>query len=454
MNLEFFQEEALVIARDLRSHSRRTSGGEPCWGGPTGYGTDLIPLRLVQLGPHLYDGTTGIALFLASLDRVIGDEPSRTLCLETIAPLRRKLNELAADPSRASLIRFPIGGLIGVGSWIYALLRIGLLLEIPELLDEALQATCLITSDRIARDDRVRVQTGCAGTILALLALHRHKPQPNAFGKRPLELAMECAGRLLEARTSFASGPKAWVLSSGKPPLAGFSYGAAGICYALLRLHAVCAESKLLAAAEEGQEFIRSFYSPEQGSWRDPRVEFEAFYTPRRGTWKDWWASGTLEDLEFREPRDKRDSPEEFFPEMWCHGSTGIALARVAALDREDSPAIREEISRVLSSLKHKVSSPECLAEGPDDLCCGHMGRVELLLTSARELEDEEAGAAAGRLMSLVVGRAKKEGMYRLSAARGSTLFAPSLFQGISGIGYTLLRLTAPNDLPRILLLE
>lgn len=444
-----FRDEALAIARDLRGHARRTAGGEVAWVGPVGYGTELLPLRIIQIGPHLYNGTAGIALFLAAINYILGDKPSKVLCLEAIDPLRRKLADLAANPDRADQIRFPVGGLIGIGSFVYALLKIGVLLGLRELVDEAHQATCLITSDRIASDERVRVQTGCAGTILSLLALHQDRPQPNALGRLPLGIALECAERLLDLQTSFDGGYRAWALSAGKPPLAGFSYGAAGICYALLRLYAVQPEPNLLAAAQEGHEFIRNLYSSDRGSWRDPRAVFQASYVPRQGTWKDWWASGTLADLEPRET-----APEEVFPDMWCHGSTGIAMARVAALDCQDSSTIREEISRVASALKQKIFTLKELAEGADDLCCGHMGRAEFLMVYAHRLGDEEASHAAEKLISLVLQRVKKDGIYQLSAARGSTLFAPSLFQGISGVGYTLLRLGAPEDLPCVLLLD
>ncbi|HEX9944662.1 MAG TPA: lanthionine synthetase LanC family protein [Thermoanaerobaculia bacterium] len=123
----------------------------------------------------------------------------------------------------------PIGGLIGTGSMIYSLLRIGEWLGQPDLAQEAHDLTVLITPERIAQDGQVRIQTGSAGTILALLALHSYHPGPNRDGRTPLAIAAECAAHLLSQRTFYEGRPRAWQLSPGKPPLMGFAYGAAGI---------------------------------------------------------------------------------------------------------------------------------------------------------------------------------------------------------------------------------
>jgi lantibiotic modifying enzyme len=449
---EDFFAEATAITQEIRSHHRRTPNRHVVWIGPSGYGTELIPLHLAKLGPYLYDGTTGIALFLAAQARLQEDAAAQSLCLEVLEPLRRKLMELADDPERADRLRLPVGGLIGLGSLFYALPAIGDLVGETSLIHEAHAATVLLTPHHIARDCQVRLQTGCAGAILALLALHTRAPGPNGAGRTPLDLALECAAHLLAERVSFEGGPRAWALSPGKIPLAGFSYGAAGISYALLRLYEVTGRPELLAAAREGLAFVRDLYSPERRSWRDIRADFEARYRPRRGTWRDWWAKGTLEDLE--ECSSVAPAAVERYPDMWCHGSAGIALGRLGALHLDDSPEAREEISGVLQRVQGHAAAPRSGADGPDDLCCGHMGTIELLLEAHRRMGDSEALEAAQTLMARILERARAQGRFQLSAARGTDVFAPSLFQGIAGIGYTLLRLAEPEALPCLLLLE
>lgn len=441
--------DAAAIADQLRKSCTPTSDGGLTWIGPAGYGTELIPLRKVQLGPQLYDGTTGIALFFAALGRVSGEDEHRELALRILAPLRRKLGVLTADPDRADQLRIPVGSLIGLGSFLYGLLKAGELLDAPSLVREAHAATALITAERISRDRLVRVQTGSAGAILALLAVHARIPEPNPLGKAPLEIACECAQHLLDTRISFEGRPRAWALSPGKPPLAGFSYGAAGVCYALLRLFEATGRQELLEAAREGLAFVRDLYAPEHGYWRDIRPIFQSRYRPRRGTWRDWWAAGSLDDLEeVPEPLPVKDH----FPVMWCHGAAGIALGRIGTLSVENTPEAQEEIEGALNRARSYVRNDAL--EGPDDLCCGHMGLLELLLCASQQTGNEDALDTALCLMDRVQRRAETKGGYELSAARGTDVFAPSLFQGIAGVGYSLVRLAAPEEIPCLLLLS
>lgn len=453
-------QEAKLIAEEICSHRVRASDGSLTWIGPSGYGTEVHPLRITKLGPNLYDGSTGIALFLAAAGKVLGEAAYCQASLSAIDPLRRKLRELLEDPRRASQLKIPIGGLMGLGSFIFGFLAIGEILEEDSLLEEAHAITCHITPERIASDDRVRVQTGSAGAILALRALHQRLPGRNQLGLSPLDLASACASHLLAHRISFDGRPKAWPLSPGKPPLGGFCYGAAGASFALLRLHQELKDEAFWSAAQEGLAFIDGLYSPQDRSWRDARSLVQSRYNLRQGyTWKDWWALGDPDSLSLLEPKDSGQISEGAsvngfteFPATWCHGSAGIVLARMALLDVIDDPLVREDISSALERLVELSLSHSFVDQ--DDLCCGYAGRIEVLLYAARKLEKEEYYRAAVRLMERVFDRARESGGYRVSAARGTRAFSPALFQGIAGIGYTILRLAEPETLPCILLLD
>ncbi len=454
LSREQLLEEAAAIAQQIRAQRRLTKSGNVTWMTPTGYGTELSPLVFQQAGRDLHGGTTGIALFLAAFARVSGERDFRQLSLDAMAPLRRQLAAILADPERESRFNVWLGGLFGVGSFLYGLLAIGGLLEEPELVDDAHEAMSLITPERIAADERVRVQTGSAGALLALLALHARRPGANRRGKKALDLARACADHLLSVRISFDGRPRAWALSPGKIPLAGFSYGAAGICLALLRLYGETGEPDLWQAEQEGQDFIRGLYSPEHHKWEDLRTVFQARYQPRRGTWKDWWWSGTLADLEPIPADDVVDVPaEQRFSDAWCHGTAGIALGKIAGLPLEDSAEIRAEIEGALDELCRDLEHDLPLEEA-DDLCCGQCGRAEALLSAYLGLGEERYREASGATVARIVRRARETGGYALSAARGSELFSPSLFHGMAGVGYTLLRQAMPREVPSVLLFE
>jgi lantibiotic modifying enzyme len=382
----------------------------------------------------------------------LGTGEFRRASLDAIAPLRHKLVVLASDQERSASLRVLLGGLMGVGSFIYSLLRIGELIEEPTLLEEAHLVTNLITPERIAQDTSARLQTGCAGTILSLLALNEKISMPNQNGKTPLQLASECAKHLLELRVFLGYQMTAWALSPGKPPLAGFSYGAAGICYSLLRLYENTKEAELWRAAQQGLAFVSSLYSVEQKKWRDARIVFQSRYYPRKGTWKDWWASGSLADLEERTSGPEVEVEDRFL-DTWCHGASGIALGYLGALHINDSEETRNVVYNTADSIWPSTSPLETKLE-VDDLCCGSFGCVELLLGIYNRFNDERALDKAHGVVKRIRDRAQFRGSYRLSASRGTDTFAPSLFQGIAGIGYSLLRLAEPKNLPCLLLLE
>jgi len=82
-----------------------------------------------------------------------------------------------------------------------------------------------------------------------------------------------------------------------------------------------------------------------------------------------------------------------------------------------------------------------------DGLCCGNLGRADLLLAAGR-------ADRAAHLASRVVERSRQSGGYKLSGQSGRGFFDPSFFQGISGIGYQLLRIAHPEQLPCVLVWE
>jgi type 2 lantibiotic biosynthesis protein LanM len=383
-------EVARGIARRIRDHAIAGRDGSVSWIGPAYLADAVYELR--ALGPHLYSGSMGICLFLAALHRVAGGDEERELSLRGVAPLRRA--------SRLSRPQDGIGGLAGLGSILYGLLWIGELLGEPALLAEAHELSAQLSPEEIARDRHLDVVRGAAGALLALLALDRAIPGPNRHGHTPLELAGLCADHLLARRTTLANGLRSWPVDGG-PPRGGFAHGAAGICHALLRLYGRTARPELLAAAREGLESERGLLAPEG---------------PRLAT--------------------------------WCNGAPGAALGRLGTLDLLDEPGIREEIQRGLAVTRSVPLNPT------DSLCCGTMGRVEVLLQAHRISGDDDSPGAARDLVSRALARAGAGERFETVPAGGHSLFDPTLFRGDAGVGFTLLRLAAPEALPCLLLLE
>lgn len=404
-------EEARVLADTVDQHRVRAEDGSLTWRGPRSPEPGM-PYRMVRVDPHLYGGTVGIAVFLAAIAKVAQESRYRDLALEALVPLRRRLMEILDDPERSRTVKIRIGGCFGIGSLLYSFLKIASFLDEPELIREAHGLSALLTPERIAQDDLLDVVFGSAGAILALLALHRVAPEPNRHGLSPLAIAAGCARRLLSHRVSHEGAPRAWVTMPGHPPLTGFSHGAAGISYALLRLYAATGKNELWEAAIEGLAFERSLYFPEHKNWRDMR------------------------------------SPDLRFLVNWCHGAPGIALARIGGLDVADGPEVREEIR---AGIEKTLSLHLTLL---DHLCCGNFGRAEILLYAHQKLGDCNLLDASVALTQRARERAKANGYFTWLSGAQDPLFDPGFFTGAAGVGYALLRLAYPTTLPCLLVLE
>jgi type 2 lantibiotic biosynthesis protein LanM len=402
-------DAARSLAREIAGARLRAKDGTLTWLRPN-RSTELGAAPLVAAGPHLYEGAPGIAVYFAALSRVDANAEYRELALEAVVPLRRLLDRLLNEPTRAQAMRLACGGLVGLGSYVYALLTVGRLCDAPELLADALRVTCLITPEQVAVDPVLDVVSGAAGCILSLLTLARHVPGANERGQTPQELAALCAEHLLRRRIDRDDGSTAWLTNPQYPVLTGFAHGSTGIACALLKLYAVGGGAALLTTALRAWEFERSTFSAEHENWID------------------------------------QTSPHLRFLNQWCFGAPGIALGRLATLAIVHDDRVEKEI-RI--GLRHTATLD---LSAMDHICCGDMGRVDVLLAAASRLGLPELRTTANKIARRVLERASRRGRF-VGLVKGGAR-DPSLFSGEAGIGYTLLRLARPDQLPCLLTLE
>ncbi len=299
-----------------------------------------------------------------------------------------------------------IGGATGLGSIVYTLVRISQFLNEPQLLDIASQGALLITQESIASDRQFDTIAGSAGAILGLLSLYQASSDPAI-----LDRATALGYHLLINRTKSDSGFRAWATLEGKLAT-GFSHGAAGIAYALLRLYKITQETVFLEAAEEAIAYERSLFSPSTGNWQDVRENKPTFMT------------------------------------SWCHGAPGIGLGRLGGLEILDTPEIRQEIAAAINTTQ------QFGLQNLDHLCCGNFGRMEVLLLATSKLSHPELWNTVQKQAAWLVARAKQVGAFYLFPELPGDVYNPGFFQGTAGIGYELLRLAYPESLPSVLLWE
>ena len=400
---EPFLAEAGKIVATLSDLAIR-SGPGAAWVGLDWLGDSEV-CQLAPLGHDLYNGSSGIAVFLAAYARLTGSEAARELALAGLAGLRHSLRGTGAARTARAL---GIGGATGLGSIVYALTVLAKLLDDDSLLRDAQVAAQLFSEDLIAADKALDIIGGSAGAILGLLRLYR------ATGAGDVrERATKCGEHLLAQRRVGPQGCSSWSgQGSGAQALNGMSHGAAGFAYALATLSAATGREDFAAAARECLAFENASYDAARGNWPDFRGGAEAHW-----------------------------------PCQWCHGAAGIGLARAAMLSRgsPDATALRADVERALKGTEQ--GWPNAI----DTLCCGTLGSIEFLCEAGNALGRTDLRDLAARRMLTIVEAAASSGDYRFSAGNGQ--FNLGLFRGLAGVGYTLLR-RVDACLPNVMIWE
>lgn len=406
INKEEMVQAALTLAEKLRATADYSNEGEPSW----------VTLKIVSNTEQfmldatdfsLYDGCSGIALFLSALESRVPNSGFRKMGYATVALMRRWLK--TARPHE--IARFGIGGYTGLGSVAYALVNMGELLDDNELLIEGNNAAHLIQENAIDADRNFDVLSGSAGAILGLLACHQRSRE-----KGVLDRAIYCGRHLLNSRMNTKSGFRVWN-TVGDTPLLGFAHGAAGIAYALMRLYQASEMTEFLAAAKEAIAYETDAFIERENDWPDLRGSKEVASTDVHR-----------------------------FMCGWCNGAAGIGLARIGALGIFDSQSIRNDIQTALQIIERTPLQTR------DHLCCGNAGLAEILLTAGLKLGKPYWIQEALKLTSRVATRAKRKGAFQPGLFQNT--FIPGLFQGAAGVGYHLLRLSDPQQRSSVLLLD
>src|SRR5262249_11783937 len=190
----------------------------------------------------------------------------------------------------------------GTASIVYSLVTAARLLRERTLLDDALRISRLITPREIAADESFDVIDGAAGAVLGLLPLWQET------GDSTVRDRIAQGGEHLAVRqvkeNGYAGG---WMTSMAAQPLTGFSHGAAGIAYALLKAHTVTGNPAFREAARRGLDYERSLFVAAQNNWPDFR---------KGGR----------------------------FGATWCHGAPGVGLARLGCLSHDQDEEFHREI--------------------------------------------------------------------------------------------------------------
>lgn len=351
-----------------------------------------------RLGLGLYSGHAGVALSLAVVGSVSGDSQISVAARAAFKSIQsalagRDLGKLAPEGS--------IGACSGLGGICYALAWGGFLLEDRDLVRDAVVAAREISPKLIRADDRLDVEGGSAGAIFGLLAVHSLVRE-----QWLIERCHLVASRLNETRVEASGEGCGWPSRDGLR-LAGFAHGASGIAAALLRLHRVDPKEDLVETALGAFRFERTLFAAEH---------------------ENWWVPGAT-----------RKGSGRVFLRAWCHGAPGIALARMEALEWDEDGRLEAELDLALRTTLSAGLS------GDHHLCCGTLGRTEILVNGSVKLGRSDLAASALERALALLGNGELE---RLSSATKAPV---GLFTGSAGFAYQLVRIAFPHRVGSLL---
>lgn len=357
------------------------------------------------MGPDVYGGTAGVALFLAELAAVAGNDRYRDTAVAAVS------HALSQSETIAPALGFGFfTGLVGVA---YAAARVGHLAQRPDLRRRARQILDRLRR-RARRNALLDVISGAAGAAPCLMALSKAL-RDSRLASMGLRLGDSVLAAARRARDGWSWGSDATGFETARN-LTGFAHGAAGFGWSLFELHHHVGYERFLHGATQAFRYEDRWIRRDQDNWPD-----------------------------FRQIDRARGAPCRV---AWCHGAPGIGLSRLRALTQQ-GPRYRDDVDAAVRTSIRAVRDAGTRYESDFSLCHGLAGIAEFLLAAADTLRDENARAAA---LELAVSRADRFAetpeAWPCGVARGSN---PSLMLGLAGIGYFYLRLACAT-VPSVLL--
>lgn len=402
-----YLETAALLGRRIAEQAIWYDGRCAWVGASLEDGRDAEPtLAYATLGPDLYGGTSGVALFLAELGAITGEPLFRRTALGAMAHALARAPELPGH-LHGSLY----SGWVGIA---VAAVSVGSALEQEHHL-EAAREMLRSGSEPIASAG-FDIISGLAGSIYGLLWLGASMGE-KSFLDDALRRGWDLANSA--DRSQASRGHASWTTTprSAGGNLTGFSHGASGAACALLELAARTGEAELASVAERAFSYERALFASDQQNWPDLRA---------------------------RPGRARASAFRPSYPAMWCHGAAGIALARLRAYELTQDPVLRQEAEIGLQTTFAHTRAALRAGEGSYSLCHGLAGNADILEAGNRLLHpsDSRWHELAVEVASSGIeqyGQAGKS--WPCGTFAGET---PGLMLGLAGAGLFYLRMFEP----------
>lgn len=359
--------------------------------------------------PNLYDGTAGIALFLARLHRITGEAAFAETATGALN------HAFASLPSLPEEVRPSVySGGLGI-AWGAA--AAGRALHDERIVRRA-QREAAHLGRAAEKAQWLDVLGGAAGAIQALLEFDLP------------DLARAHAARLLHAAVRGDRGTS-WDTMPGQTTahLCGYGHGAGGIASALLELWSATGEKRYRDTALDAFRYERSYYSQEQRNWPD------------------------LRDMSAYMPAQGQAPAPAVYAMGWCHGAPGIGLSRLRAHQLlPNDAAIAAELDAALATTADACRQWVPAPGSGLCLCHGLGGNADLLIAAAAALGRPELRAVAEDAARRAIEQILPNDLPWPCGVNGGGE-TPNLMLGLAGIGHFFLRLYDSTEVPSLLLM-
>jgi hypothetical protein len=371
---------------------------------------------------NLYDGVSGIALYLLELYGVNKNKKYLNYVLKTAKWLKD-----FCIKNKSNFFAF-LTGRLGVS---YLFLRLYDILEKEEFLETAIE---IAQSANETKNVNLQIRdyiNGSAGSLVFLLYLYSYRAD-----KWILESIEELTQELVDS-AHIAENGLYWDRSSKHMfGLCGFSHGVSGISLAFFELSKVTGNDAFQWFAEYALEYEHNAYNSSENSWPDFRQDLFYEYNLEE-----------IKKIYIEKGNDFFCKPN--YMNAWCHGGIGIALNRIQAYQMTKNYRYLEDIKHVLLKIREENETiyKDDFVSG---LCHGYTGNFDLFIELSEKLDDNELITESENAALKAISYYKKNGRYKTNY-KDPDQDNTSLFTGIAGIGYFYLRVLFRNKIPNIL---
>ena len=384
--------EAEQIMEFIYSKALRFDNGDMTW---LDYSQEDENCYLMN--PGFYSGISGVAVFFAAMT-VCSKKPKileeARECLDScLRMIRRLFDSEEAVPLFNSPRRIGSGEGAGIAGILRGIVLVNRICPGmgERLIEKARERIVELDASAQVMADK---STGLAGLIVTLCRYREYSEDPGVQ-----RTVYGLARKLVSLRTLTTGDLLVWKTVRGKKhPISGAVHGMTGIAEALLMAGRLLETDEFEPAAGDALRFEAESYDETLHNWTDRRIP------------------GTKISMKGN-----------------CYGTEGIGIVyhhlKKQGILKGDMPRILERADRAVRR------DPPLLS---DHLCCGNMSTVDYYL----ETGDREA---AGRLLADVLKRKESSGHYQLGSAGNVPNDNVTLFYGLAGIGYELIRFTDPE---------